>query len=123
MKEGRKGVSIFGRFFSNVELFWNGLAFLLIGIVYDVLTIGSRLPTKWKEETTSINNIENGWVIQAFLFIMYYYLFEKRFFGDNTDEVINRHGYLKYFILKFLLVIVLIFTNAILKSIALILFF
>lgn len=122
MKE-EKGVNIFGRFFSNRELFWNGLAFLLIGIAYDVLAIGNSLPADWKENMESLNNVDSGWFFQALLFVISYLLLDKRFFGADLQEIIKKNGFHKYFLLKFLLVFVLIFINLTLKAVALILFF
>lgn len=122
MKE-EKGAYIFGRFFSNRELFWNGVAFLIMGITYDVLAIGNLLPLDWKENMESLNSVDSGWFFQALLFVISYLLLDKRFFGADLQEIIKKNGFHKYFLLKFLLVFALIFVNLILKVVALILFF
>lgn len=118
-----KGVNIFGRFFSNRELFWNGVAFLFIGIAYDVLAIGNSLPADWKENIDSVSTVDSGWFFQTLLFVISYLLLDKRFFGADLQEIIKKNGYPKYFLLKFLLVFALIFVNLTLKAVALILFF
>lgn len=123
MEKEDKGVEIFGRFFSNRELFWNGFAFLLIGAFYDAISLGNQLPVGWKENVDSMDSIDTGWVIQTILFILSYLLFDRRFFGNNLQVIIDKFGYTGYFLRKFSLVIGLVFINLMLKSILLITLF
>jgi len=122
-KEEEKGVKIFGRFFSNRELFWNGLAFLFIGISYEVLATGKLLPANWKENIDVIQDIDIGWFVQTLFFVISYLLLDKRFFGVDPKAIIEKNGFTKYILMKFALLSALIFINLIIKSIALILFF
>jgi hypothetical protein len=122
--EEKKGVNIFGRFFSNRELFWNGFAFLLIGVVYDVISIGVLLQSDWKENVDyAFENMERSSFVALLFFVISYLLFDRRFFGSDLQKIIKKHGYTRYFLMKFSLVIALIFVNLIFKSIALITLF
>jgi len=88
----KKGVSIFGRFFSNRELFWNGIAFLLIGVIYEALVIGNQLPTNWKEDIESVGDVDSGWFISTMFFVISYLLLDRRFFGSNLENIIKKTG-------------------------------
>lgn len=119
-----KGQVIMGRFFSNRELFWNGLIFLLLGIAYDVFEIAPQLPDNWKTDAVvSMDGIEQGWFIQMFMFIVSYLLFSRRSFGGNVQEAIKKLGYNVYFFRKIALIFGLIFINLTLKTFILITFF
>jgi len=121
--EEENGVTIFGRFFSNRELFWNGAIFLLIGVFYEVISLGNQLPLDWKENIDVMDGIDREWIIPTIFFVVSYLLFDRRFFGRNLQEIINKFGYTGYFLRKFSLVIGLIFINLMLKSIMLITIF
>ena len=114
---------IFGRNFSRRELFWNGVAFLLIGVAYDVITIANQLPSGWKEDISLLNNIQQGWMIQMFFFIVSYILIDRAVFGKNIHAVIEKYGLFGYLIRKISVTISLILINTILKIAILIIFF
>lgn len=123
-EQEQKGEFIFGRFIGHKELFWNGIAFLLIGAAYDAISVGAQLPESWKDNVEdTLKNIDGGWVIQTFLFIISYLLLDKRFFGTNLMNVIKKYGYQGYFLRKIALITGLLFITLTLKIITLITFF
>lgn len=123
MEKKEKGANIFGRFFSNRELFWNGIAFLLIGVFYEAISLGNQLPLDWKENVDVISDVEVGWLIPTIFFIVSYFLFNRRFFGENLQEIIDKLGYGGYFLRKLSLIMGLVLINLILKSITLVMLF
>lgn len=121
--EDKESVILFGREFSKKELLWNGIAFLLIGIAYEVMVVANQLPEGWHENPELLENIEIGWIIPFFLFIISYILIDRSIFGKNVSDIINKYGFLGYIFRKLSLSLSLIFINLILKSLILIAFF
>jgi len=119
----KNGQVIMGRFFSNKEMLWNGIVFLLLGVAYDVFEIAPQLPDGWKTDASvSLENIEHGWFIQMFFIFISYLLLSRLLFGRDVDAV-KKLGYIYHFSRKFSLMIGLIFLNLVLKSIILITLF
>ena len=120
-KEYREEV-IFDVHISYRELFWNGLIFMLVGVVYDISLIAPQLPSNWKEDTSILNEIETGWVLQFLLFVISYILLSNRFFGANI-KAIKKYNIMSYTLRKIALITSIILVSSILKVSILLTFF
>jgi hypothetical protein len=77
-------VMIFGYSRSRLEVFLNGIVFLIIQISQEVFEIVSQLPENWKEE--DLAKVDRPILIPTILFIMSYYLINLAFFGGVKSE-------------------------------------
>jgi hypothetical protein len=120
----KKGSKIMGRFFSEKELFWNGVAFLLIGVMYDVIIIAPQLPLNWKvDNSVSLGEIDRGWIIQTVFILISYIFIKARFLKGNIFDINEINAKIKYFFKDIILIFGLLFIDLILKILILLLFF
>jgi len=92
-------VMILGYSKSRLEVFLNGVIFLIIQIAQEVLAVANQLPENWKEE--DLSKIDRPFFIPTILFIIAYALMSHALFGGERLENLRKEiGNLGVFLRK-----------------------
>jgi hypothetical protein len=107
-------LDILGYSKSRLEIFINGLVFLILHVAYDVFTLYNALPEGFKMEDEIELNIpfSSIFVSTVLLFISYLLLNMSLFGGEyRKKRMLVKHGALGYIIRIYFLILSLVFVS------------
>jgi hypothetical protein len=119
--EGR--VTILGYSKSRLEVFLNGIIFLMLQIGHEVFSVVNQLPSNWTHE--DLEKVDRPIVVPMFLFVISYYLMSVALFGGEgrMDKMQQKYGTWGIFLRRYSLIFSIILVSLLTPIYIIILFF
>ncbi len=123
MEKDDNRVNILGYSKSRLEIFLNGIVFLLLQSIYEAIYVGTQLPNNWTEKDFS--DAERPVLVPIFLLVISYILINMSIFGGEGRIEAMQENYGTFGILtrKILMYLILILSASIIPLLLIITFF
>lgn len=117
----KEKINFFGYMMSRREIRFNGILFILLEVMYNVLNFVSQIPYGFTKNPKLIENanIEGPGFFPIILFFIGYAIIHYSYFSGRNEIFIEKHGINKYFIIKLLFIFAIVLTSTLLQFIAL----
>jgi len=113
----KERVKVLGHDRPRRELLWNGIAFILIQISYNVFDLVSQIPAGFKDMTKEqMDNVEvhRQIIIPVILFLIGYWLISRAIY-NTPEKMIEKYGTTGFFLKRITLILSLIFLTLLLE--------
>jgi hypothetical protein len=123
MEKDDNRVNILGYSKSRLEIFLNGVVFLLLHGIYEAFYVGMQLPTNWVEK--DFIEAERPMLVPITLLVICYILINLSLFGGEgrIEKMQEKYGTFGILIRKFIMYLGVIILASIIPSVLIITFF
>lgn len=123
MEKDDSKLNILGYSKSRIEIFLNGVVFLLLQGIYEAFYVGMQLPNNWTEKDFA--EAERPMLVPIMLLVICYILINMSIFGGEgrIEMMQERYGTFGIFIRKSIMYLTLIILASIIPAFLIITFF
>jgi hypothetical protein len=123
MEKDDNRVNILGYSKSRLEIFLNGIVFLLLQSIYEAIYVGMQLPNNWTDKDFA--DAERPMLVPIMLLVICYILINMSIFGGEgrIEKMQEKYGTFGILTRKLLMYLILILSASIIPVLLIIAFF
>ena len=110
----KEKINFFGYKMSRREIRWNGIIFIMFNIIYSVVHFLGQVPEGINQNPELLKdlNIQGAGFLPIVLFIIGYAMIHYSYFYNRNEEMIEKFGIMKYYLIKLLFIFSVVMFNA-----------